>query len=66
MSNVHCYRCDQDFYVANPATNQEVECPNCDNKGPVLENPYDGDGDGSRSYFWLSGIEPEDPNKPLQ
>ncbi len=65
MAYVHCYRCDQDFFhVTNLATNEEVECPNCDNKGPVLETP--AGGDGSKSYFWLSGIEPEDPNKPLQ
>jgi len=55
MATVHCYRCDQHFDVDDPFTKEEVQCPNCDNKGPIREAPVGSDD--SRANFWL----PEDP-----
>ena len=51
MASVHCYGCDQHFDVDDPFTKEEVECPNCDNKGPIRESPVSSDD--SRANFWL-------------
>jgi len=62
MAYVHCYGCDKDFVVNNPRTDEEVQCANCPNKGPIRETP--SGGDGTRSYFWLRGEGDEGDEAP--